>query len=83
ATALVIREILPEFPLPLGVWFVRENVRSMLSKKPAEFDDLRSCLQHLKGDLRVPLKTWLEKSELLRDSVLQRRITDYFRRSEL
>jgi len=83
ATALVIREILPEFPLPLGVWFVRENIRSMLRKKPVEFDDLRSCLQHLKGDLRVPLKTWLEKSELLRDAVLQRRITDYFRRSEL
>ncbi len=82
ATALVVREIMPEFPLPLGVWFVRENVRTMLRKKPMEFDDLRSCLQHLKGDLVVPTKTWLEKSELLRDAVLQRRISEYFKRSE-
>ncbi len=82
ATVLVVREILPEFPLPLGVWFVRENVRSMLRQKPAEFDDLGSCLQRLKGDLRVPIKTWIERSGLLRDAFLQRRITEYFRSYE-
>jgi hypothetical protein len=83
ATVLVVREIMPEFPLPLGVWFVRENVRSMLKGTPAVFDDLKSCLLYLKGFLRVPMSKWVERSELLKETILQKRIDDYFRRSEL
>lgn len=83
ATVLVVREIMPEFPLPLGVWFVRENVRSMFKVAPRVFDDLKSCLEYLKDFLVVPPSRWVEESALLRDTILQRRIDDYFRRSEL
>jgi hypothetical protein len=83
ATALVVREIMPEFPLPLGVWFVRENIRSMFKGTATVFDDLRSCLIHLKNFLTIPPTKWVEESALLRDVILQRRIDDYFRRSEL
>lgn len=77
ATALVIREIMPEFPLPLGVWFVRENVRAMFRKRPVVFDGLAQCLSYLKGFLTVPMSRWIEESAILRDSILQRRIDDY------
>ncbi|MDH5811223.1 MAG: Nre family DNA repair protein [Candidatus Methanomethylicaceae archaeon] len=83
ATVLVIREILPEFPLPLGVWFVRENVRSMLRSKPAVFEDLRSALKYIKKFMRVPIVKWAERSFILKDSLLQRRIDDYVRRVDL
>lgn len=83
AAALVVREIMPEFPLPLGVWFVRENVRSMLKDPPKVFDDMKSCLVYLKSFLTVPLRRWMEESAILRDAVLQRRMDDYARRSEL
>jgi len=83
ATALVVREIKPEFPLPLGVWFVRENVRSMLKDPPKVFDDLKSCLVYLKSFLTVPIARWMEESAILKDVVLQRRMDDYPRRSEL
>ncbi len=83
ATALVVREIMPEFPLPLGVWFVRENVRAMFRQMPAEFDDLSSALRHLGGRLRVPLRRWASRSVILKDSMLQRRIDEYFRVSNL
>ncbi len=79
ASALVVREIRPEFPLPLGVWFVRENVREMLRKPPAVFDDLGACLSHLKGRLRVPVQRWIGESTMLRDHLLQRRMDDYLR----
>jgi len=82
ATALVVREIMPEFPLPLGVWFVRENIRSMLKGTPKEFDDLKSCLTYLKTFLTVPIPKWLEESAILRDTILQRRMDDYFHCSE-
>jgi len=83
ATALIVREIMPEFPLPLGVWFVRENIRSMFKTRPVELEDLKSCLEYLKNYLVVPASKWLEKSALLRDAYFQRRMDDYFRRSEL
>ena len=79
ATALVVREIMPEFPLPLGVWFVRENIRAMFRNKPMVLEGLGQCLNHLRGFLAVPIKKWIEESAILRDSILQRRIDDYFR----
>ncbi|MCX8181906.1 MAG: Nre family DNA repair protein [Candidatus Methanomethyliaceae archaeon] len=83
ATVLVMREIMPEFPLPLGVWFVRENVRSMLRYKPAVFEDLRSALLYVKKFMRVPIMRWAERSVILKDSMLQRRIDEYIRRVDL
>jgi len=77
ATALVVREIMPEFPLPLGVWFVRENIRSMFNQPPMVFDDLGSCLRRLKGFLTVPIPKWKEESAILRDALTQRRIDDF------
>ncbi|MEN3052075.1 MAG: Nre family DNA repair protein [Candidatus Methanosuratincola petrocarbonis] len=79
ATALVVREIMPEFPLPLGVWFVRENVRAMFRMPHSEFEDLRSALTHLGGLVRVPVAKWVSKSVILKDAMLQRRIDEYFR----
>jgi hypothetical protein len=83
ATVLVVREIMPEFPLPLGVWFVRENVRSMFKGVARVFDDLRSCLMYLKNFLVVQPKRWVEESAILRDALLQRRIDDYFKYAHL
>ncbi|MCX8188157.1 MAG: Nre family DNA repair protein [Nitrososphaeria archaeon] len=77
AKALVLREIHPEFPLPLGVWFVRECVRRMFAQKPKVFEDLKSALEGLSNTLTVPLKKWIEKSEILRESLFQRKITEY------
>jgi len=83
ATVLVVREIMPEFPLPLGVWFVRENIRSMFKGAARIFDDLRSCLKHLKNFLVIPPARWVEESALLREAILQRRIDDYLRYADL
>jgi len=83
AAVLVVREIMPQFPLPLGVWFVRENIRSMLNSHPIAFEDLKSCLMYLKRFLIILPARWVEGSVLLRDLLLQRRIDSYFRRSEL
>ena len=41
-----------------------------------EFKDLSEFLT-------VPPSKWLERSELLRDAVMQRRIDEYFRKSEI
>jgi hypothetical protein len=55
AKALVLREIHPQFPLPLGVWFVRECVRRMFNQKPQIFEDMHEALDGLSKSLTVPL----------------------------
>jgi len=78
ATALVLREIHPEFPLPLGVWFVRENVRRLFQQKPSVYEDLEQAFKGLSESLTVPLIKWIQKSEILKNRVFQRRLSDYF-----
>jgi len=79
ATVLILREIHPEFPLPLGVWFVRECVRNLFNRKPEVYEDLNSALKGLSKTLTIPLNRWVPKSEILRNSYSQRKITDYWK----
>ncbi len=81
ATVLILREIHPEFPLPLGVWFVRECVRSMFKNKPDIYEDLDSALKGLSKALTIPLNRWVTKSEILRNCHFQRKITDYWKQT--
>lgn len=73
-TAILIREIYEGFFLPIGVWFVRENVRALFRSKPERYDSLREVLDRLGGSTRLPLSVWLEKSALLRRMLRQERL---------
>jgi len=65
AVTLLIREIHPGFNLPLGVWFVRENLREMFSSKPSRFSSLEESLACLSRYISVPLTRWVATSRLL------------------
>ena len=65
AGALLIREIHPGFNLPLGVWFVRENLREMFSSEPSRFSSLEESLAYLSRHISVPLPKWVATSRLL------------------
>ncbi len=73
ARAVVFREISEGYVVPVGVWEVRENVREALDKKPLCFKTLEGALRHLDGRLRLPVRNYLHRSEVLR----QKRITDF------
>jgi len=80
ASALVMREIHPGYLLPVGVWFVRECVRKMLSQPPAVFDNFASALRHAMSSLTISLDDWVRASYLLRRSLFQKRITEFLRK---
>ncbi len=44
AKAIVLREITPEYTLPLGVWVVEEGVRRALSEKPERFESFDEAI---------------------------------------
>ncbi len=67
ATAILWREIYSGFDLPVGVWFVRENIRELFKSKPLVFDTVDEALLSLK--LRSGLNSWIKRSLIKRESI--------------
>jgi len=76
-SVLMLREIYPGFNIPLGVWFVREQLRAMLKSKPQRFSSMEQALEFAMSNLTIPLNKWLQKSRILQDIRYQRRISEY------
>jgi hypothetical protein len=77
AKAVVIREALPSYVLPVGVWTVRQGVRDALMQPPAKSSSLEEAISRLSGLLRAPVPTVLQRSKLVRLLRTQTRITSY------
>ncbi len=77
ASALVLREIHPGYILPVGVWNVRESIRQTMKGEPQKFDNLQAALNHAMMKLTIPLKKWIETSELLKRALFQRKLTEF------
>jgi hypothetical protein len=81
ATVIVLREARPGYIMPIGVWQVRENVRNAMRQKPFLFKSLAESLQFIGGRFEIPMQRWIMQSELLKRSLFQKKITDFFRTS--
>jgi hypothetical protein len=78
ATVVVLREARPGYIMPVGVWQVRENVRNAMRQKPYLFNTLNESLKFIGGRFEIPMQRWILQSELLKQALYQRRITDFF-----
>jgi len=78
ARVFIIREAYPDYILPVGVWQVRENVRNAMQQPPLVYDTMDEALGRIKGRLSIGLDHWLESGFLLRQTMSQRKITEYF-----
>ena len=78
AGVVVLREAHAGYIMPVGVWNVRENVRNALKNEPTKFSTLRDCLDYITQKMDIPLQTWLKNSAVLRDTMNQRRLTDFY-----
>jgi len=77
ATAIVLREAHPGYIMPVGVWQVRENVRNAMRQKPFSFNTLDDALKWIASRFQIPLQQWIMKSELLKNALFQKKITDF------
>jgi len=75
-TAVLVREIYEGFDIPVGVWFVRENVRRMFESEPERLSSLDEALRRLDEATRLPLREWLRASKILRTLLKQRRLLE-------
>ena len=81
ATVIVLREARPGYIMPVGVWQVRENVRNAMRQKPLLFNTLGESLRFISGRFEIPLRRWVLQSELLKNALFKKRITDFFSNS--
>jgi len=77
AAALVLREIHPEYVMPLGVWQIREGVREALKKPVQKFETLDSAMSFACANLSVSRHEIVRKSKLWQGFKSQTRITDF------
>ncbi len=77
AAALVLREIHPEYAIPVGVWQIREGVREALKKHPTNFDELDKALTFACSIMSQSKAEITLQSRLCRSLKSQTKITDF------
>ncbi len=77
AAVMVLREIRPEYAVPVGVWQVREGVRMALKQKPAIVPNFLEGLDNACKALSVGKNEWLSHSRLYQ-AKKQKSISDFF-----
>jgi hypothetical protein len=77
AAALVLREIHPEYVMPVGVWQIREGVREAMKKPAMTFDGIDSALAFACSTMSQSRQEILRHSRLYGNLRSQTRITDF------
>jgi len=74
AGAIILREALHGY-VPMGVFNVRENVRSAMQQPAREFEDIKPALNYLSGKFTLPMDRFIKEGDLLRTMIRQRQCT--------
>ena len=77
AGALVLREIRPEYAVPVGVWQVREGVREAMRRPPVISHGLDESLDVACRGMSIGAREWLAHGRISR-LLRQRALSDYF-----
>ncbi|MCX6815021.1 MAG: Nre family DNA repair protein [Candidatus Aenigmarchaeota archaeon] len=78
AGVVIMRETHPGYIMPVGVWNVREAVRAAVKNPPYRFATLQEALDFVGRRMDIPVSRWIEKSSILKDTMRQRKLVDFF-----
>jgi hypothetical protein len=76
AAALALREIHPDYVMPVGVWQIREGIREAMKTEKSEFETFEKALNFACTSLSTSKKEWIRGSKIFKLNE-QRRITDF------
>ncbi|NDB89432.1 MAG: hypothetical protein EB166_01150 [Thaumarchaeota archaeon] len=77
AGVLVLREIQPEYAVPVGVWQVREAIRAAMSKIPTLVETMDQGISLACKNMSISKNEWMTKGTILK-MLKQKSISDYF-----
>jgi DNA repair protein NreA len=78
AAALVLREIHPEYVMPVGVWQIREGIREAFKGQEKHFESFEKALSFACIGLSVHKNEWIRNNKIYRNKKEQMRITAFF-----
>ena len=73
---IILREIRPEYAIPVGVWQVREGIREAMKKKPIIADNLDHALSLASKKMSISKSEWVSHSNIGR-LMRQKTISDF------
>ena len=76
AAALALREIHPDYVMPVGVWQIREGIREAMKTEKSEFETFEEALKFACISLSTSKKEWIRGSKIFKLNE-QRRIIDF------
>jgi len=77
AAALILREIHPEYIMPVGVWQVREGIRRSLEGMAKQVESFDEALNFASISMSLSKNEWLRNSQMYKSKREQLRITDF------
>lgn len=87
AAVLVLREIRPEYVMPVGVWQIREGIREALKGKgkgkKQHFDNFGQAISFACANLSISKTEMISNSKMYKNVREQSRITDYFFKNDI
>jgi DNA repair protein NreA len=78
AAVLILREIHPEYLMPVGVWQVREGLREALKSPITKFESFEKALSFASTFMSISNKEWIKNSKIYNNVIKQNRISDFF-----
>lgn len=77
AGVVILREIRPEYAIPVGVWQVREGIREAMSQTPLIADDFENALLLASNKMSISKHEWLTHGNIL-GMMRQKTLSDFF-----
>ena len=77
AGVIILREIRPEYAIPVGVWQVREGIREAMNQNPVFSNALEDALSLASNRMSIGKSEWLSHGNLS-TMIRQKSIVDFF-----
>jgi hypothetical protein len=77
AGVIILREIRPEYAIPVGVWQVREGIREAMRQIPTISDNFEHALSLASEKMSISKLEWLSHGNILK-LMKQKTISDFF-----
>ena len=77
AGILVLREIQPEYAIPVGVWQVREGVREAMKHQPLLAENMDNAIELATRKMTIGKNEWIREGKMLK-LIQQKTISDFF-----
>ena len=77
AGVIILREIRPEYAIPVGVWQVREGIREAMKQNPIISDNFESALTIASDKFSISKNEWLSHGNISK-LLKQKTMSDFF-----